>query len=498
MNDKVTLQAISDIFSGQYGISKKTADAFGKYFFDTIVEGLNKDGIVKIKGLGTFKIVNVGSRESVNVTNGKRFVIEGYRKVSFTPDELSEQKKAEQMQQVDAEVAATVNQSEEELKAQIEEALQSVGEEAEAEVSAQMLAGAEPEGVETPKDEFSGIDILISTPESVAELRKDVRDAQLRAEQAVRQAKEANVEYRRLQLLLERLENNQAVESLVKEIEKALNTTKSAPAAQPLMAAEEKAPIATEPLIPAEVAAPVVETAVPAEETVAPEEEAVAPVDEETPIEETPAPVEETAVVTTPTVKDTKQPLYSNKDDANDDDDEEDEQDHQYRTILTLLFVAILVLLGIAYYLMANKQADDDDKVQQTYILQERTEAEDQDKADSLLLDSIRKARAKASTEEEMAALDRKAERVRRAAENRYRYAKSEAKSEEEKKTEEVKKEEEKKTKVHRVHVLSAGEGIYQLSRKYYNTNDSAKAIIRLNKFTDPNNLPVGTKVILP
>lgn len=497
MNDKVTLQAISDIFSGQYGISKKTADAFGKYFFDTIVEGLNKDGIVKIKGLGTFKIVNVGSRESVNVTNGERFVIEGYRKVSFTPDELSEQKKAEQMQQMDAEVAATVNQSEEELKAQIEEALQSVGEEAEAEVSAQMLESAEPEGVETPKDEFSGIDILISTPESVAELRKDVRDAQLRAEQAVRQAKEANVEYRRLQLLLERLENNQAVESLVKEIEKALNTTKSAPAAQPLMAAEEKAPIATEPLIPAEAAAPVVETAAPVEETVAPEEETVAP-EEETPVEETPAPVEETVVVTAPTAKDTKQPLYSNNDDANDDDDEEEENDHQYRTILTLLFVAILILLGIAYYLMANKQADDDDKVQQTYILQERTEAEDQDKADSLLLDSIRKARAKASTEEEMAALDRKAERVRRAAENRYRYAKSEAKSEEEKKTEEVKKEDEKKTKVHRVHVLSAGEGIYQLSRKYYNTNDSAKAIIRLNKFTDPNNLPVGTKVILP
>lgn len=497
MNDKVTLQAISDIFSGQYGISKKTADAFGKYFFDTIVEGLNKDGIVKIKGLGTFKIVNVGSRESVNVTNGERFVIEGYRKVSFTPDELSEQKKAEQMQQVDAEVAATVNQSEEELKAQIEEALQNVGEEAEAEVSAQMLASAEPEGVETPKDEFSGIDILISTPESVAELRKDVRDAQLRAEQAVRQAKEANVEYRRLQLLLERLENNQALESLVKEIEKALNTTKSAPAAQPLMAAEEKAPIATEPLIPAEVAAPVVETAAPVEETVAPVEETVAP-EEETPVEETPAPVEETVVVTAPTAKDAKQPLYSNNDDANDDDDEEEENDHQYRTILTLLFVAILILLGIAYYLMANKQADDDDKVQQTYILQERTEAEDQDKADSLLLDSIRRARAKASTEEEMAALDRKAERVRRAAENRYRYAKSEAKSEEEKKTEEVKKEDEKKTKVHRVHVLSAGEGIYQLSRKYYNTNDSAKAIIRLNKFTDPNNLPVGTKVILP
>lgn len=39
-----------------------------------------------MKGLGTFKIVEVRDRESVNVNTGERVVIEGHGKVSFTPD----------------------------------------------------------------------------------------------------------------------------------------------------------------------------------------------------------------------------------------------------------------------------------------------------------------------------------------------------------------------------------------------------------------------------
>ena len=47
---------------------------------------MEKDKYVKIRGLGTFKLIDVGSRESVNVNTGERFEIQGHTKVSFTPE----------------------------------------------------------------------------------------------------------------------------------------------------------------------------------------------------------------------------------------------------------------------------------------------------------------------------------------------------------------------------------------------------------------------------
>lgn len=41
---------------------------------------------MKIKGLGAFKLIDVESRESVNVNTGERFEIQGHTKVSFTPE----------------------------------------------------------------------------------------------------------------------------------------------------------------------------------------------------------------------------------------------------------------------------------------------------------------------------------------------------------------------------------------------------------------------------
>lgn len=67
-------------------ISKSDADAFAKVFFETVEENLLKDKLVKIKGLGTFKLVGVSDRESVDVNTGERIRIAGHDKVSFTPD----------------------------------------------------------------------------------------------------------------------------------------------------------------------------------------------------------------------------------------------------------------------------------------------------------------------------------------------------------------------------------------------------------------------------
>ena len=49
-----------------------------------------------------------------------------------------------------------------------------------------------------------------------------------------------------------------------------------------------------------------------------------------------------------------------------------------------------------------------------------------------------------------------------------------------------------------KTHVLGKGESLTRVSQKYYGTKDSVRAIIRVNKFPDPDNVPYGTEIILP
>lgn len=86
MNEKLNIQNLIDLLAEKHGMSRKNADSFVKEFFLLIEESLEKDKYVKIKGLGTFKLIAVESRESVNVNTGERFEIQGHTKVSFTPE----------------------------------------------------------------------------------------------------------------------------------------------------------------------------------------------------------------------------------------------------------------------------------------------------------------------------------------------------------------------------------------------------------------------------
>lgn len=86
MENKLLLQDMADLLARHDGISRKQAETFVRTFFDIIQEGLESDQLVKIKGFGTFKLVEVSERESVNINTGERFQIGGHTKVSFTPD----------------------------------------------------------------------------------------------------------------------------------------------------------------------------------------------------------------------------------------------------------------------------------------------------------------------------------------------------------------------------------------------------------------------------
>ncbi len=86
MSERLTIQDLTDLLAAKHSMSKKDAEAFVKEFFLLIEQALEIEKYVKIKGLGTFKLIDVDSRESVNVNTGERFQIKGHTKVSFTPD----------------------------------------------------------------------------------------------------------------------------------------------------------------------------------------------------------------------------------------------------------------------------------------------------------------------------------------------------------------------------------------------------------------------------
>ena len=91
MDKKINLSQLADLMAEAGGMSKVASEQFVKSFFDIISQGVLDEGIVKVKGFGTFKLLQMEDRESVNVNTGERFTIEGHQKISFTPDaELKE------------------------------------------------------------------------------------------------------------------------------------------------------------------------------------------------------------------------------------------------------------------------------------------------------------------------------------------------------------------------------------------------------------------------
>ena len=92
MDAKMNHSDLSALLAKELNISIAKSEQFTKAFFDLIIEGLAEDGIVKINGLGTFKVADVASRSSVDVNTGAKIEIKGHKKLTFTPaDSLKEE-----------------------------------------------------------------------------------------------------------------------------------------------------------------------------------------------------------------------------------------------------------------------------------------------------------------------------------------------------------------------------------------------------------------------
>lgn len=466
MNEKLSFQHVSDALAQKAGVSKKVADIFTKAFFDTVVDAFYMgEESVKVKGLGTFKLVEVESRESVNVSNGERIVIPGYKKVSFTPEDgvveflsrntaaSEEQASIEEMSSAAegtsvveeapvVEGTSVVEDTPVVEEAPVVEDTPSVEDEVET-----LIQVPEPVNVEEPQDAFSGIDMLISTPESMDEVRQQYEEAKAKMEAAVEEARKANAEKVRLEKLLARLEAN-AVPERVEDVKEEPEASEEQSGA----AVDAQVEMADEPFVEEETVA---DASMPSEQ---PQESAAE--------------------------EDKHQEAFNRFINETPRLEEQPTESKRSHTLAWGLVAVFVMLVGIGYFLY------------QTFLSIEAVETvPGVEKREVKKMDVPHVAKpVKAEKLEEPKTVAPKAEapQVDSPKKNEQKVAP--------KKDVQVRKEETKPAKPMRpsTHVLQRGESLTRISQKYYGTKDSVRAILRVNKFNDPDNLPVGAVVKLP
>lgn len=86
--NKSVIEILASRLTKKHRLTQDAAEKFVRQMFETANEGLAEEKLVKIKGLGTFKVTSVKDRESINVNTGERILIEGRDKINFTPDNI--------------------------------------------------------------------------------------------------------------------------------------------------------------------------------------------------------------------------------------------------------------------------------------------------------------------------------------------------------------------------------------------------------------------------
>ena len=86
MNERLSTRNLAEHLAYQTGLDRKRAEEFIDALTSYFTQGLERNKVVKIFGLGVFKIMLVRERESVHIQTGERFVIPAHHKLSFIPD----------------------------------------------------------------------------------------------------------------------------------------------------------------------------------------------------------------------------------------------------------------------------------------------------------------------------------------------------------------------------------------------------------------------------
>ena len=171
---KVSLQDLAGVLVERWHLGKKEASMFVNEMFFVIQKSLDEDKIVKVKGLGTFKIIDVDDRESVDVNTGGRVLIEGHGKITFTPDALMKELVNKPFSQFETVVLnegvdfneAVVNQTEETVTVDNDEMEDSAAPLVEFVDAEKQDAEVEPEEPEPEKPEPAKEELIAVEPET--------------------------------------------------------------------------------------------------------------------------------------------------------------------------------------------------------------------------------------------------------------------------------------------------------------------------------------------
>lgn len=85
MNERLTMPRLAALLAAKTGLPQKTCEDYLRQIITTVSEALAKGENVRISGLGTFKLVHVEPRRSVDVNTGEPVVLPARRKVVFVP-----------------------------------------------------------------------------------------------------------------------------------------------------------------------------------------------------------------------------------------------------------------------------------------------------------------------------------------------------------------------------------------------------------------------------
>ena len=158
----------------KHGLKVADAEHFIALMIDVINEGVQRERQVKIKGLGTFKLTSVSSRESVDVNTGERIVIEGRDKISFTPDNAMKELVNRPFSQFETVVINEGVELEDEFEEQLEESTP-------VEEKTESVEEKTVEKVDNPHEErVEAVAVVSELPAETVSVEEDIQENNVR------------------------------------------------------------------------------------------------------------------------------------------------------------------------------------------------------------------------------------------------------------------------------------------------------------------------------
>ena len=85
MENKINISLLAGLISEKTNRTRKICEDFIKELFSIVGDELTKGEQVRIKGFGTFKLIDIESRKSIDISTGEEIEIPAHSRVIFVP-----------------------------------------------------------------------------------------------------------------------------------------------------------------------------------------------------------------------------------------------------------------------------------------------------------------------------------------------------------------------------------------------------------------------------